>query len=366
MHSNDPSATDQASVSAEQTSANPSPPDQPSSPPGKGLEPQKTDLAQQVQALKQEILDLQTTKAQLLQNQLAQAQSRVERFAQESLRDLEQRKQSLQITVDQLERRQERIQAEMRRSFAGVSQDLAIRVQGFKDYLVNSLQDLVVVSEQLDLVPPAPQPQPTPALSPTEPEQQSRPQFAEQEFQEQIRRIRQLLDQYRNSPNYYGPPWQLRRTFEPVHAERVADWFFTLGGRGALRSLGSCLQNILVASAAISVLRDIYGHRLRTLILANSPERLGDWRRGLQECLGISRTDFGPERGIVLFESSESLAQKADRLIQDEQLPLILFDNSEEQVSLFMLQYPLWLGFASEPQLRTGRPGSGFFDDFFE
>jgi len=327
-----------------------------------GLEQQA--LAQQVQTLKQEIAELQTTKAQLLQQQLAEAQSLVERFSRETLRDLEQRKKTLQIAVEQLERRQERIQAEMRQSFAGVSQDLAIRVQGFKDYLVNSLQDLVIVSEQLDLVPP--KPEVPPAVAAPEPEPPPAPRFAEQEFQEQTRTIRKLLDQYRNAPNYYGPPWQLRRTFEPVHAERVADWFFTLGGRGALRSLGSRLQNILVASAVISVLRYLYGNRLRTLILANSPERLGDWRRGLQECLGLSRADFGPERGVVLFESPESLAQKADRLIQDDQLPLILFDDAEEQVSLFMLQYPLWLGFASEPQPRSGRAASGFFDDFFE
>lgn len=336
-----------------------------SNPQPSALQLEQQQALVQLQTLKQEIAELQATKAQLLQQQLAEAQTLVERFSRETLRDLEQRKQTLQIAVEQLERRQERIQAEMRKSFAGVSQDLAIRVQGFKDYLVNSLQDLVVVSEQLDLVPPKPEVAPTAAPVP-EPEQPSSPQFAEQEFQEQTRKIRKLLDQYRNAPNYYGPPWQLRRTFEPVHAERVADWFFTLGGRGALRSLGSRLQNILVASAVISVLRYLYGNRLRTLILANSPERLGDWRRGLQECLGLSRADFGPERGVVLFESPESLAQKADRLIQDNQLPLILFDDAEEQVSLFMLQYPLWLGFASDPQLRSGRATSGFFDDFFE
>jgi len=53
---------------------------------------------------------------------------------------LEQRKQALLIAVEQLERRQERIRTEMRTSF-GASQELAIRVQGFKDYLTGSLQD---------------------------------------------------------------------------------------------------------------------------------------------------------------------------------------------------------------------------------
>jgi len=59
----------------------------------------------------------------------------------------EQRRQALQIAVEQLERRQERIRTEMRTSFAGASQELAIRVQGFKDYLT-SLQDLAAAAER--------------------------------------------------------------------------------------------------------------------------------------------------------------------------------------------------------------------------
>jgi len=154
----------------------------------------------------------------------------------------------------------------------------------------------------------------------------------------------------------------LRRTFEPIHAERVASWFFTFGGRGALRTLSSRLQNILVASATISVLRQLYGRYVRTLILANSPERLGDWRRGLQDCLGIDRSDFGPERGLILFESPDALAQKADRLVKEEQLPLILIDDAEEEVSLSILQFPLWLAFAPEPQLRRERATFDWFE----
>lgn len=318
-----------------------------------------TALEQQAADLKQEIATLQATKAQLSAQQ-SQAQAVLGRLMQESLRELEQRKQTLQIAVEQLERRQDRIQAEMRKSFAGVSQDLAIRVQGFKDYLVNSLQDLVIVSEQLDLTPKPKEPQPT---SVPEPQKPPDPKFAAQGFEQQVRQVRKLLDQYRNTPNYYGPPWQLRRTFEPIHAERVANWFLTQGGRGALRSLGSRLQNILVAAAVVSILRYLYGNRLRSLILANSPERLGDWRRGLQDCLGISRADFGPDRGIVLFESPDSLTQKADRLLKEDQLPLILVDDSEDQISLSLLQYPLWLAFAAEPQARPNRVSAA---DWFE
>jgi molecular chaperone GrpE (heat shock protein) len=320
-----------------------------------------TELQQQVQALRQEIEDLRAVKAQVLQQQLNETQAVLGRLVQQSLSELEHRKQSLQIAVEQLERRQERVAAEMRKSFAGVSQDLAIRVQGFKDYLVNSLQDLVLATEQLELTPKVEAPEPAPSLKPGKP-QPINPKFAEQGFQEQARQIRKLLDQYRTTPNYYGAPWQLRRTFEPIHAERVSTWFFTLGGRGALRSMGSRLQNILVASALISILRHLYGDRVRSLILANSPERLGDWRRGLQDCLGISRSDFGPERGVALFESADSLAQKADRLIKEDQLPLILIDDSEEQVSLSMLQFPLWMAFASEPQLRQSRSNFDLFE----
>jgi hypothetical protein len=275
----------------------------------------------------------------------------MERLVQEGLSELEQRKQALSISIEQLERRRERIRAEMRTTFAGVSQDLAVRVQGFKDYLVGSLQDLASAAEQLDLIPQSESLEPA-VTEDSWSEQQAppTPKFAEQGFQEQTRQIRKILDQYRTLPDYYGPSWQLRRTFEPIHAERVSNWFFTQGGRGALKTMGSRLQNILVASATISVLRTLYGDRLRTLIIANTPERLGEWRRGLQDCLGISRSDFGPERGIVLFEEAPALVQKADRLLSQKQLPLIIIDETEDQISLSLLQFPLWLAFASDPQ----------------
>lgn len=302
-------------------------------------------------ALKEEIANLQNSYT-TLQAQLSETQTSLGRLVQESLAQLEQRKQTLQISVEQLERRQERIRNEMRTTFAGTSQDLAIRVQGFKDYLTGSLQDLAAAAEQLQLVPPVVTQREKPAVKPAkqaEPEP-GIPQFAPQQFQDTTKQIRRLIDQYRNQPDYYGPPWQLRRTFEPVHAERASNWFFTQGGRGALRTMGSRLQNILIASAVISILHKLYGDRVRTLVLANTPERLGEWRRGLQDCLGIGRPDFGPDRGVVLFEAPEALAQKADRLVKANQQPLILIDDSEEQISLALLQFPLWLAFAPDPK----------------
>ncbi|HEY9804957.1 MAG TPA: DUF3086 domain-containing protein, partial [Candidatus Obscuribacterales bacterium] len=201
------------------------------------------ELERREQALQQEIQALQTTLKQQ-QDQLAETQAAMGRLVQDGLRELEQRRQTLQIAVEQLERRQERIRTEMRTTFAGVSQDLAIRVQGFKDYLVGSLQDLVTVAEDLELVPEVEEVASSSVseVKPAERQAAPNPQFAEQSFQDQTKQIRTLLDRYRNSPDYYGSPWQLRRTFEPVHAERVSNWFFTQGGRGALRTMGSRLQ----------------------------------------------------------------------------------------------------------------------------
>ncbi len=316
------------------------------------LEQRIAQLQQQEQDLKAEIAELQTTdktlRAQLHQSQMAMGQ-----MTQEALSQLEQQKQALQISVEQLEKRQERIRNEMKTSFAGVSQDLAIRVQGFKDYLTGSLQDLAVAAEQLQLVPPT-KPEPEKTRVKVVQSKESQPeiiQFAPEKFAETTKKIRYLIDQYRTKPDYYGPPWQLRRTFEPVHAERVSNWFFQQGGRGALRTMSSRLQNTLIASAIISILHQMYGNRLRPLVIANSPERLGDWRRGLQDCLGIGRSDFGPDRGVALFERPEAVAQKAERLQKAKQMPLIIIDDSEEQISLSLLQFPLWLAFAPDPRM---------------
>ncbi|MGB2924084.1 MAG: DUF3086 domain-containing protein [Limnothrix sp.] len=314
----------------------------------KALENEKISLRQDIETYKQQ-------KQDLFNEQTGDLQGQVQQFMAQSLQTLEKKQASLQKSVDSLERRRERIQEEMRTTFAGTSQDIAVRVQGFRDYLMGSLQDLVMAAEQLDFPnydnndwsqsTPVKAAEPTPQKQSLEP-----PQFSKQSFATRVKRIEQTLDQYRMAPDYYGPPWQLRRTFEPIHSERVKKWFFSQGGRGTVRSMGSRLQNILVASASISVLYSIYGDRLKTLILANTPERLGEWRRGLQDCLGVSRSDFGPNSGVILFENSEALVQKADRLTEDDRLPLIIIDEAEDTINLSLLQYQLWLAFAPEPQ----------------
>lgn len=316
------------------------------------LDREVTDLERQKRSLEAEIQELQARKTQMLSEQIAETQATLARIVREAMKELEGRKQALEVSIEQLERRRDRIREEMRTTFAGASQELAIRVQGFKDYLVGSLQDLAAAAEQLEL--PVfekrerEKPRETTRLEPVD--ETPRAQFSQQKFQDQTREIQRILEQYRTRPDYYGPPWQLRRTFEPIHAERVQNWFFSQGGRGSIRSMGSRLQNILIASAAISVLHGLYGDRSRTLVLANTPERLGEWRRGLQDCLGISRSDFGPERGVTLFESAEALIQKADRLIENKQLPLVIIDETEDRVNLSLLRFPLWLAFAADPQ----------------
>ncbi|MCJ8280141.1 MAG: DUF3086 domain-containing protein, partial [Rivularia sp. ALOHA_DT_140] len=222
------------------------------------------------ESLKQEISELQASYKNL-QSEVGTTQKALSKMTQEALSELEQRKQTLVISIEQLERRQERIRNEMRTTFAGASQELAIRVQGFKDYLTGSLQDLAAAAEQLELVPPTKLEPQKLAIREPEPdddfddefddeyEERGTSDFSRGQFQDTTKKIRQIIDQYRTKPDYYGPPWQLRRTFEPVHAERVSNWFFQQGGRGALRTMGSRLQNTLIASAIISILDDLYG-----------------------------------------------------------------------------------------------------------
>ncbi|GAB4347939.1 MAG: hypothetical protein Fur0042_14590 [Cyanophyceae cyanobacterium] len=302
-----------------------------------------------------------------LQAEIEQTRADLGRLVQTSLSDLDYRRQRLIASIEKLERRRDRIRQEMQTTFAGASQTVAARVQGFKDYLVGSLQELVEAAEELQLLrEPEPAPSPVPSAPPPTSQERDRggpprPQFAERTFQDDNRKIQQILDRYRNRPDYYGPPWRLRRTFEAVHGDRVSSWFFDQGGRGAVRALGSRLQNILVAAAAASILRALYGDRLHVLVLSDTPERLGDWRRGLQDCLGISRSDFGPDRGVTLFDAPDPLAQKAARIQERGDLPFIIIDEGKGSISLTLLQFPLWLAIAPDPQAP-----SGTYDSFYE
>ncbi|MFN4814379.1 MAG: DUF3086 domain-containing protein [Pseudanabaena sp.] len=317
-------------------------------------------LKQEEASLKEELDQLKTTKAKVLQDQIDDLQAGIIRLAQADVARLEYQKQELQAAIAVLEKRKERLDKEMTSTYAGASQDIAVRVQGFKDYLVGSLQDLVASAEKLNLIaPPAKVEAETIVVNDKKPTKEVEPLLlSEQTFADYKQRVEQLLERYRTLPDYYGPAWKLRRTFEQVHADRVSKWFFEQSGRGAIRTMGTRLQNILVTSAAISVLKAIYGEKLRVLVLATSPERLGEWRRGFQDCLGLTREHFGSDKGIALFEDPEPLATKGDRLVKEGFSPLVVIDESEELISVDLLRFPLLIAFGGAPDVKSAAPSA--------
>ena len=279
-----------------------------------------------------------------------------------ALQELRQQREALQEEIRQLEGRRGQIQKEIDSSFAGQADAVARRLKGFQDYLVGALQDLAVAAEQVELVPQQVLVQPSPldqastaaAASSNEPPAAV---AAAGLFSQDEALIRQRLAGFGGQPDFYADPWQLRRTLDPSGAALLDDWFLGQGGRGAQPSSGSRSRNALVAAAAIAILGELYGERFQTLVLASQPERLGEWRRGLQDCLGLAREDFGPTSGIVLFERADALVERADRLEERGELPFIVVDAGEQGIAIPILQFPVWLAFAAGPgELITDEP----------
>ena len=267
-----------------------------------------------------------------------------------ALRELSQRRQALEQEIAGLEQRRSQIQQQIASSFSGQSDGIARRMKGFQEYLVGALQDLAVAAEQIELVaqPVLVQPSPLDKQEAASAPELSPPAAAGL-FSQDEALIRRLLKRYGGQPDFNADPWKLRRTLEPAGAALLDDWFLSQGGRGAQPSSGSRNRNVLIAAAAIAILGELYGDRFQTLVLAGQPERLGEWRRGLQDCLGLSRDDFGPSSGIVLFERSEAAIERADRLEERGELPFIVIDAAERVVDIPLLQFPLWLAFAAGP-----------------
>jgi hypothetical protein len=272
-----------------------------------------------------------------------------------ALTDLRERRAELLGEIGELETRREQIRQEIAASFAGQSDAIARRLKGFQDYLVGALQDLAAAAEQMELVvqPLVVQPSPLDQTAPGAetggaPETAAAPAAAGL-FHDDADLVRERLEQFGGQPDFYADPWKLRRTLERSAAIRLEDWFLSQGGRGAQPSGGSRSRNALAAAAAIAILGELYGERFQTLVLASQPERLGEWRRGLQDCLGLSRDDFGPASGIVLFERADALIERADRLEERGELPFIVIDAAEQVIEIPILQFPLWLAFAAGP-----------------
>jgi hypothetical protein len=266
-----------------------------------------------------------------------------------ALKDLRSRRKQLEGEIAELERRRNQIEREISSTFSGQSDAVARRLKGFQDYLVGALQDLVVSAEQMELVVPPVLVQPSPLDQPSPVTPETPPAAAGGVFAGDEDLIRARLAQQQGQPDFYADPWILRRSLDSSGASLLLNWFLEQGGRGAQASTGSRNRNGLIAAAAIAILGELYGERFQTLVLAGTPERLGEWRRALQDCLGLSREDFGPTSGIVLFERAEALIERADRLEERGELPFIVVDAAEESVAVAILQFPLWLAFAAGP-----------------
>ena len=273
-----------------------------------------------------------------------------------ALSELRQQRDSLQAEINDLTSRRDQLQQELSGSFAGQSDAIARRVKGFQEYLVGALQELAVAAEQMELVvqplvvQPSPLDQAQAAAAAAGPAAAAAaPVAAAGLFSADEALIRERLAAFQGQPDFYADPWKLRRSLEPGGAALLDDWFLSQGGRGAQPSSGSRNRNALTAAAAIAILGELYGDRFQTLVLAGMPERLGEWRRGLQDCLGLTREDFGPSSGIVLFERADALIERADRLEERGELPFIVVDAAEPAVDIAILQFPLWLAFAGTP-----------------
>ena len=270
-------------------------------------------------------------------------------ISNEIFRDLVSKKGSLIREIKELETKKNEIEKDIESNFKGQSDNIAKRVKGFQEYLTGALQNLSQNVEKLELVsqPIIVKPSPldekkqdnstnnvinVPALSET--------------FKPDAEIIKSCFSSFTEQPDFYAEPWKLRRSLDSSDIEIMDDWFFNMGGRGSLESRGSRQKNGLLSAGLISILGELYGDQFQTLILASQPERLGEWRRILQDSLGLTRDDFGPNSGIVLFERPEGVIERADRLEANEELPFIIIDAAETSVEIPILQFPLWVAFA--------------------
>ncbi len=267
--------------------------------------------------------------------------------------DLIEKKLLLSKEIKDLENKKILLMKDIESNFSGQSENIAKQVKGFQDYLTGALQNLSQSVEKLDLVPQPMIIKPSPLDKVENTVKNNKetniPALADT-FKPDEEIIRKCFSEFSNQPDYYADPWKLRRSLEGIDIEMLEDWFFNMGGRGALESRGSRQKNVLISAAIISILGELYGDQFQTLILASEPERLGEWRRILQDSLGLNREDFGPNSGIVLFERAEGVIERADRLEDNDEVPLIIIDASETSIDVPILQFPLWLAFVGSSE----------------
>ncbi len=270
-------------------------------------------------------------------------------ISREIFQDLFSKKDLLIKEIKDLETKRNELNKDIESNFKGQSDNIAKRVKGFQEYLTGALQNLSQNVEKLELVAQPIVVKPSP-LDEKENDQRKNevvnvPALSET-FKPDEQIIKNCFSNLIGQPDFYAEPWKLRRSLDSLDIEIMDDWFFNMGGRGSLESRGSRQKNALFSAGLISILGELYGDQFQTLILASQPERLGEWRRVLQDSLGLTRDDFGPTSGIVLFERPEGVIERADRLEANEELPFIIVDAAETSVEIPILQFPLWLAFA--------------------
>ena len=291
-------------------------------------------------------------------NKNYQSKSKKEKSTSEDIyeqifNDLIEKKLLLNKEIKDLENKKISLIKDIESNFSGQSEHITNQVKGFQAYLTGALQNLSQSVEKLDLVPQPMIIKPSPLdkvdKSVKDNKEINIPALSDT-FKPDEEIIRKCFSDFSNQPDFYAEPWKLRRSLEGVDIEMLEDWFFNMGGRGALESRGSRQKNVLISAGLISILGELYGDQFQTLILASEPERLGEWRRLLQDSLGLNRDDFGPNSGIVLFERAEGVIERADRLEDNDEVPLIIIDALETSIEVPILQFPLWLAFVGSSE----------------
>ena len=297
--------------------------------------------------------DNETIKNKITQNKKVSSANKkpsksLDDISNEIFSELISKKVSLIKEIKNLEIIKKELDKDIKSNFKGQSDNIAKRMKGFQEYLTGSLQNLSQNVEKLELVsqPIVVKPSPLDEKKEiTKTEIVNVPALSET-FKPDEKIIRSCFSTFSEQPDFYAEPWKLRRSLDSSDIDVMDDWFFNMGGRGSLESRGSRQKNALLSAGLIAILGELYGDQFQTLILASQPERLGEWRRILQDSLGLTRDDFGPNSGIVLFERPEGVIEKADRLEANEELPFIIVDAAETSVEIPILQFPLWIAFA--------------------
>ena len=293
-----------------------------------------------------------TTQTKNHQSKRRNDDSTNENIHEKIFNDLIEKKLLLSKEIKDLENKKILLMKDIESNFSGQSENIAKQVKGFQDYLTGALQNLSQSVEKLDLVPQPMiiKPSPLDKVQNTINNKEIKIPALADTFKPDEEIIRKCFSDFSNQPDFYAEPWKLRRSLEGIDIEMLEDWFFNMGGRGALESRGSRQKNVLISAGLISILGELYGDQFQTLILASEPERLGEWRRILQDSLGLNREDFGPNSGIVLFERAEGVIERADRLEDNDEVPLIIIDALETSIEVPILQFPLWLAFVGSSE----------------